>query len=399
MAITWQTKLKTASFRNIRFNYQADEAKFGRRTVDHEFPKREEGYQEDLGKKSQTFQIEAFVQGFDYMRLRDNLIKACETPGPGILVHPYYGKKNVVCEGCEVKQSTGDGGVARFTLTFKEAGKLLFPNTSSTNASKLGVFAQALKDASDAAFAAVFTVTNSVQFVVNQAEAAVNDVTNALAPITNGVTQLSDKISDFASSVNDLKIDTIALIQTPILLAARMSAAIGQVTDLSLSSNEVFGAYKSLFGFSTTHATAIITTPSNQLAQDNASAVEQLVRIQAISNAAVAATTMTFDSLDDANQTKQDLYDAIDILSLSSIDDATYLALGDLRAQVENTIPPEGLNLPSIVTISLPESLPSLVLSYQLYQGLDEEADILARNKISNPAFLPGGISLEVLSG
>ncbi len=42
-------------------------------------------------------------------------------------------------------------------------------------------------------------------------------------------------------------------------------------------------------------------------------------------------------------------------------------------------------------------TLPSLVLAQELYGSVDQEADIIARNSISNPLLVIGGTALEVL--
>ena len=42
--------------------------------------------------------------------------------------------------------------------------------------------------------------------------------------------------------------------------------------------------------------------------------------------------------------------------------------------------------------------MPSLALSYALYGNIDHSDEIVARNKVQHPGFVPGGIQLEVLA-
>jgi prophage DNA circulation protein len=41
---------------------------------------------------------------------------------------------------------------------------------------------------------------------------------------------------------------------------------------------------------------------------------------------------------------------------------------------------------------------PALVLAYSLYEDASRDADIIARNNVRHPGFVPGGRTLEVLA-
>ena len=56
------------------------------------------------------------------------------------------------------------------------------------------------------------------------------------------------------------------------------------------------------------------------------------------------------------------------------------------------------LELPRVRTIRIPEKIPSLALAYDLYEDLDRADEIVTRNKIPYPAFVPSGKDLKVLS-
>jgi hypothetical protein len=115
----WKMQLRAASFRGVSFGVTADESEGGRRTVTHEFPQREAPYVEDLGGAPRRFTVQAFVLGSDYMSRRDALEAALQQPGPGTLVHPWYGEVQV-CQTApyKVRHSAQDGGMAVFQLFF-----------------------------------------------------------------------------------------------------------------------------------------------------------------------------------------------------------------------------------------------------------------------------------------
>jgi hypothetical protein len=88
----------------------------------NEYPQRDIPFSEDLGRKARTLKISAFVAGDDVFERRDRLIKACEEPGPGTLVHPTLGTLTVNCTGVSLSESREAGGSARLELSFVEAG-------------------------------------------------------------------------------------------------------------------------------------------------------------------------------------------------------------------------------------------------------------------------------------
>ena len=141
--MAWRDNLVQASFRGVEFQVDETEAPIaGRRLAVHEYPGRDEPFVEDLGRRTKRWTIEAFVIGDDYADARDRLIEACDTMGPGELVHPYLGALQVACESCELTERTREGRMARFALAFVEAGENQYPsaaaNTSDTVRSRGG---------------------------------------------------------------------------------------------------------------------------------------------------------------------------------------------------------------------------------------------------------------------
>ena len=94
----------------------------------HEYPLRDLPYADDLGRRAREFQVNGYVVGENYLQERDALIEALEAYGPGELIHPKYGMLNVVVVGrVSIRESHSEGGIARFAITFAEAGENTFP--------------------------------------------------------------------------------------------------------------------------------------------------------------------------------------------------------------------------------------------------------------------------------
>ena len=69
-----------------------------------------------------------------------------------------------------------------------------------------------------------------------------------------------------------------------------------------------------------------------------------------------------------------------------------------VRAQLVQAVPNADNAAARLVTYQPPITTPSLLVTWQLYEGIDREADVIARNRIRHPGFVPGGRELEIVS-
>ena len=134
--VLWRKKLRQASFKAAPFHVEHQGRVSGRRTVLHEYPKRDDPYAEDMGRHARRYQITGYViqrwgtqtignMSPDYGVARDLLISALESIGPGTLVDPYnntIGPMLFQCERYSLTESRERGGYAQFEMAFVEAG-------------------------------------------------------------------------------------------------------------------------------------------------------------------------------------------------------------------------------------------------------------------------------------
>ncbi|MCA1452127.1 DNA circularization N-terminal domain-containing protein [Bradyrhizobium sp. BRP22] len=131
----WRDRLMPASFRNARFHCEVNSQESGRRIVEHEFPKKELPYAEDMGRVARAFTLRGYciVYPYDdeandilyrrnYQLARNRLILALEEEGPGRLRLPTLGDKIVVCPRYRVTEEERFGGFCVFDMTFQEQG-------------------------------------------------------------------------------------------------------------------------------------------------------------------------------------------------------------------------------------------------------------------------------------
>lgn len=151
--MTWRKSLRPASFRGVRFHVHDRTLESGRAIHNHEFPKRDTNYPEDMGKKTRSFQVDAYVIGDDYMGRRDQLFAACERIGPGSYVDHWGRSQQVVCESVSLKETSEEGRMCRISLKFLEAGGGAMPMGIAAAGANLVGAALGLKAAGIMSFA------------------------------------------------------------------------------------------------------------------------------------------------------------------------------------------------------------------------------------------------------
>ncbi len=393
----WKNNLRPASFRGVKFYVESSEVEVGRRGVTHQFIQRDKPFGEDTGRLARKYPVDAYVLGSDYMDLRDKLIAALETEGPGELIHPYFGRQVVDCfGGVKVRESTREGGMAVFSIPFVEHGEELFPTATVDNSFKVGLASDAVMAAAKKDFASKFSVAGLPGFVFNDATDRLNGAASYLSKISGSISGRSDAIAEFALSVRRLKSNSIDLINRPSEFAAELASNITLLAQAATAPRDVFNALKKAFGYGDGEPKIAIPTATRAAQAANATAMNDFIKTAAVAQGAVAAASISYESTDDALKYRKSLLDASEKL-METASDEVYQTLQDLRANIVKAVPPPGEDLATVGQVLNKVTLPSLVIAYDLYEAVDLEDDLIARNKISHPGFVPAGQTLEVL--
>lgn len=428
--MAWTDNLRAASFRGVPFKVSAHDMTAGRRTVTHEFPLRDKPFTEDMGRRAKGFVIDAYVVGDDYMSARDNLLRACDEPGAAELVHPYLGTLNVVCVGVSLRESASEGRMARFSLSFVETGESEFPSDANDFAARaLTSYADA-KQMAIAAFAEAFSIDGLPDFAIDDAIEIATTAAEAIADTVRFVNEIREQgigpmvgrlvssLSFLVSKPIDLATSIFGLYETVASIfesddgdytASPYQGAAGSLSQTqTLSSAGTFSpeqraakALVPMFKFSgSENMKPVPTTTATRKKQDaNRVALISLVRQAAVIQAAKLAPAAEYETLQDAIAVRDEIADAIDDLSEApTISDALYSSMQKMRTIVVSGVPAPAENLPSMLTVTPHQTTPSLVLAYDLYEDAARDGEIVMRNKIKHPGFLPGAQPLQVLS-
>lgn len=385
-----------ASFRSVPFFVDTSDLGGGRRIVVHQFPFRDDPYVEDLGKKARTFRLDGYVLGDDYLTQRDALLSALEdTSGPGKLVHPYYGVLTAICIDVGVSETKSEGGFAKFSLQFAEApAQTPVPVAEVDQAGEVSDAADAANAASDAQLASDYNASNLPGYALGSAQTALTNATSSLKSNLAPVISATQELASLNAQATVLVATAAQLVTTPALIMGQFRNAIAALVTTALDApeammNALISAYDVNMGTPVTPTTA---TRTQELANQTA-LIAALRRTFAI-EASRLAPTVPFTSIDDALAARDSITALLDT-EAEEAGDTAYGALVDLRAQMQQAVPGTSA-FASIVTATRRTTLPSLLLTYQLYGSVDLESDVLARNDVMHPGFVVG--TLKVLS-
>ena len=387
-----------AKFRGVPFLVDNGEQTGGRNGPVHEVPFGEDPpFSEDTGRKGRAFAIEGFVLGLEYVAARDALLKALETPGPGELVHPYYGTLRVKVDTYRVREQRSPAGIATFTIAFLEtssgpAAPKTVPDPEGVVAVARESLLESLRAQFLSGFSRVAALRASAVGAVRSASLAVDAVLEAHALGAQEMAALKRSVLDFSGSAE-------ALVNAPETLLNEQVSLFDALADgLSTAAGllDPSGAMLRLYSYDPGQRPPE-TTPNREVERANFDALQHLTQRLALVGAAKLVVGQTFDSFDAAQRVRVAITDLLD-LHTEDVTDDTYPACMALRAALVNAVPGPTSDLPRLQHYTPASTVPSLVLAHQLYGGIDLEEDLIRRNRISNPGFILGGRELEVLS-
>jgi prophage DNA circulation protein len=424
----WE-QLQPASYRGVPFGVMSSGGQAGRRNAEHEYPNRDVGWIEDLGRAQRRFQVTGFVVGDDVIAQRQKMLDKVEQAGDGELVHPTFGRVTVALMGFDWQEHGEKGRVIEYRFTFVRQGQRQYPGSPALTTAQVASGVTLFGSATAAAF-----VTRTAS-VLGEGAGIANRATQQAAAWT----QQALRVGNDATSLIKLAVSLPG--QFGRLLGLASGITVGQVLPQNAGLTEadlVGAAAQSRAAIATACATlvqssagitagatdafsnaaqgvidairAAAPTPGDALrglqtlatyvpvagaAGDEAvmqGACADLFRRAALGGLVSAGSDYQPQSSGDAAAVRTLVLSVLDTEITTAGDqfeDDVYTALRSLRGQAVQDLNSRGAQLPTLVTVTMPSSLPSLVLAQRLYRDASREDELVARAVPVHPAFMP----------
>lgn len=399
----WEDTYSEGSFRGVAFKTERHDAEGGRRGMTHEFPQRDLPWREDLGRRARLWTITCFVIGSDYMTDRDALVDALEKGGSGVLVHPYLGQLDVDCEDYRYSESTEEGGIARFTIDFVESGKTQAGDASQDTAALAAAKSDAFLEEAPGQFQSCFSVDAMPAFVEQGAADLVGGFTGSIRDAAKLLGGAGKALRAYEAGLQLLD-GAVTLVRTPFVLAENVRGVIRSIAGLGAVPLLRLRSLRRLIDDGQRYRPVIGMTPVRIRERDNAQAFSSLVTSIAAAEAVKVIGEVRFTSHEEAAAVRDGFAEQLDTVAIAAADrgdDYQADLIDTLRRSMVRDVTARGASLARVYAYSPAASEPAIVIAHRIYDvaGLaDREAEIVARNHIRHPGFVPAAIALELLT-
>ncbi|WP_341893888.1 DNA circularization N-terminal domain-containing protein [Ferrovibrio terrae] len=391
---------RQASFRGVPFQVAVADDEFGRRGEHHEFPGRDKGFFEDLGKKDPQFALDAYLVGDDYADQRDKLLAACDEQGLGELVHPYYGVKQVACIGVRTRHDKAKRRLVSLSLTFLETGAAPQAVAQPMRGSQVFRAADNAQGVAIEDFSKAFNLSGQPGFTVQE----LTDVLSGGADLMQNISSPVQSVSNLGSGIGGRSAFSRGLsmlrgtsLYEPFSLGTQLFSAFGSLSQIGGYGAGSYQSSRSVWSYGSSVTPVPLTTETRRIQASNQSALVSLFERAAIIEAGRSIPTYDFESYDEAVAVRDEYSERIDRELESTRSDDVFRTLTDLRAGVTGDVRERATDLARVSTITPAMTLPALVVAYDSFEDVSKADSIARRNKIRHPGFVPGGRPLEVL--
>ena len=405
MAQAWKLRIQSASFRGVPFQVSAASGEVGRSTALHVFPNGSAPYPEDLGKAPQFYDVQGFVSGSSYMTQRDALEEAFQQPGPGTLVHPWYGSLYVALAGpVRTQHSAADGGLwqfqARFVRVEKPGGLTGSPNLLDMVAERVAAVAERAQALADSVGQYLYKGAWVVSQIENAAGVFISSVKSVLS-LPEGFSSLTD-LAGSAGWLTGMISSGIFGVSCWNMVQTGAESFTGQSVGSSsgTTKKQSSGLYSllSLVQSAPQVTASEVFGTSRKAAAEGQAIMASVQRQKCAAAACSVAAAYAPSTTKEAGELQAAVLDAIDAAQMEA-DDETFAALSDLRTVTLRAMAEKARTLPDVISVTESQVMPSLAVVWRWTGGLEAEQELVARNGLRHPGFVPGGQALELIHG
>ena len=401
MSRDWLSTLWLASYKGASFWVESDSEDGGRRIVVHEFPMRDDPFLEDLGEAKRDFNVTAYLASDTADNEASSLVAVCALRGPGVLVLPAQGPLMVRCLTFKRDREKDRAGKIAFSLHFVREGAAASLVSIASLANLVFAAADGVMGAVGEFLQTATTVLGRADYIVGavvsglQEGAAILEAVRTSEPVDPGVSAaqrgviqaIYDDAPTLVSSATGVDPDI-----APRLVASYRAIADGMP---ATSAHRVFGEVLD-------NAPVVLDAPgisvNAAVAQSNAGAVGTVLRLAATAAYAEAIIRMDIPDRGNGITIRAQAAERFDqeLGAIPARDVALFRSVLALRGAVVEYLSRAILDRAPVVTVESNMTMPSLFWSYRLYAAADRGAEIVARNRVAHPSYLP--TSFEALS-
>jgi prophage DNA circulation protein len=410
IARDWLKTLWPASYKGVPFFVEKDYEDGSRRIVEHEFPMRDDPFLEDLGEGVRHYEVDAYVASDAADADAASVIAICATRGPGALVLPAHGPVIVRCLTFQRNRSKDKHGFLALQLKFTREGVAGALVSVASLANLVFVTAESTALQAALSFAAATLTAGQPNYVI---DAAVNGIQNNAATLE--AVRTSTRVDAETSAAQRVEIAAIfdaagSVTETPAIgagvyatqagtdtnspavdLAARIVASARDLSE-AMPASEAIATFEEVFTTAqVVIAPPLYVTPGTLQEVANADAANQAIRLAALIGYSEAIARVALTDRPSAISLRANVAEHFEaeLLVVNARDLDLAHAIMSLRDKVIDYLSRAVLDLAPVVTVESNLTMPSLFFAWRLYQDPNRSTEIVARNRVIHPSFMP----------
>ncbi len=382
----------------VPFFVEAHELDTGRRLLVMNIPNSDKNIIQDNGRKTRGVRFDAYLLGSDVFTQKNAVIDAMETPGVRELVHPYFGRFPARGWNLRLSERATEKQYVKMEMTFVlEVDKV----TEKRSQNSTAAISEAVENSyiqQKNAFEKAWAVTNAT------VDAADELVENALDSI-NEVRESVREVALFKEHLREVRENIRHLIAAPGDLFESIKSLVtfeADETDENIivpPKKDTQGEAFSLSGYEYSSPNTFNGSASDKTITNNDAAMVSVVKGLSATFSASLVTDVDYASITEATSAIQNIIQSSDDAQLTALDAGAYYSSLNVQAAATAYVSEISQDLARIEEIELKFSVPVLPLAWTLYGTIEGYQDILARNEIKDPFFVPYDTILEVRTG
>jgi len=241
--MSWDDQLQRVMFGDFAFSVQDVSDDWSRRVIDYDYPHKDGGELEDLGRSPRPTTFTAIFHGPDYLADLSAFLREIDKGKTQTLQHPLFGRWEAKCTRAQVEQTKDRRDFAMVSLEFLEDGV----NTTLQEIESVGTARDEFNsdlESLTAANDALPVEVSKVDRLIADAQSFVDEIDDQITDLTarfqrikksaqEAVDELEEKVSD-AINWETVK-SARRLVNSAAKLKERTERLASQVTDIELS--------------------------------------------------------------------------------------------------------------------------------------------------------------------
>lgn len=403
-------ELHAASYRGAEFFVLSADTAGGRKIAKKRPINSDKQVLEDLGLVPRAFTVNGVIAarrdntGLEiksYLQLRDSLLSALEQNGPGILIHPFYGRiENVVVITWTLNEATNKLGEADITINFEISESDGLPKPTTNVISKVNTQSNAVVAAAKVILSKfIVTYANNFQHGIDK----VNDFADSIDIAIKDIVGVStDPLNKFVDRLSSLRVNVNSLVNNPSNLATEITNLISEIDDLEVVGSEAFHpshlvAYKRLWDYGDADASFSPITAESIEKNNNKDFLDIGIQSMSLAFSYLNASQKTYETVSEVDEIADELESQFEkVMSRSrnsKFGDDLPEELEELRSVTQNFFDDQKLTARQIITIRT-NPISARSLAYQHYGSSALGERIAELNEFPDLAYVAGDVKV-----